>query len=81
MRSRAPDVQVALTLLGNLSEDARPFRIVLNKVDLRVADLRDLHLEGADFRNAHFGNADLEKAHQPARLTAARQRLAVAANR
>jgi uncharacterized protein YjbI with pentapeptide repeats len=63
MRSRAPDVQVALTLLGNLSNDARQFDIVLTRVDLRRADLRNLHFEGTDFRNSHLENADIEKAH------------------
>ena len=63
MRLRAPDVQIALTLLGTLSDQAKSLSIVLRSVDLRGADLRGLHLEGVDLRESHLGGADLRDVH------------------
>ena len=63
MRVRAPDIQVALTLLGTLSDNGRELGIVLTSVDLRLADLRTLHLEGSDFRNSHLEGAALAEVH------------------
>jgi len=63
MRSRAADVQIALTLLGTLSDQAASLEIVLRSVDLRAADLRGLHLEGVDLRESHLAAADLRDVH------------------
>jgi hypothetical protein len=63
MRLRAPDVQIALTRLGTLTDNGRSYGFVLRSVDLRMADLRDLHLEGSDLRESYVGGADLRDVH------------------
>lgn len=65
LRTRAPDVQAALTVLGrrpNAHEEFRTFDF--HRVDLRRADLERANLVwsnflGADLRNANLSHADL----------------------
>jgi Pentapeptide repeats (8 copies) len=76
LRSRAPDVQAALTVLGrgpfpkptNLSRELADLnelegdRLDLSNVDLRKADLRRADLTGANLGGAHMKGADLHSA-------------------
>jgi uncharacterized protein YjbI with pentapeptide repeats len=64
LRTRAPDVQAALIVLGR-GPFPRPLdtpevpRLDLVSADLRKAILRDAYLEGADLAGAHLEGADL----------------------
>jgi pentapeptide repeat protein len=68
LRSRAPDVQAAMTVLGHLPADANikyssikgPYRFGLGGVDLRFADLRGLNLRGAWLAESNLTHAELE---------------------
>jgi uncharacterized protein YjbI with pentapeptide repeats len=74
LRTRAPDVQAALTVLGrgrftSLTAMGKD-RLDLRGPDLRKADLRDAHLEGANLVDAHLEGANLTAARlQGANLT------------
>lgn len=70
LRTRAPDMQAALTVLGRgafpkpvglLEPD--PDRFDLREVDLREVDLRKADLRKADLAGAHMEDADLGDAH------------------
>jgi hypothetical protein len=70
LRTRAPDVQAALTVLGRgpfpkpmSHEVPRADRLDLREVDLRKADLVTLHLEGAWLDGAHLEGAWLDRMH------------------
>jgi hypothetical protein len=69
VRTRAPDVQAAITVLSRRSlipEGSQP-------LDLRRVDLRKLHFDGLQLGQVDFGNAHLEGSHLPnARLQGAR---------
>jgi Pentapeptide repeats (8 copies) len=68
LRSRAPDVQAAMTVLGHLPADVNikdsfskgPYRFGLGGVDLRFADLRGLNLRGAWLAESNLTRAELE---------------------
>lgn len=70
LRSRAPDVQAAMTVLGHLPADLNvqdssrpgPYRFGLGGVDLRFADLRGLNLRGAWLAESNLTRAELEGA-------------------
>jgi hypothetical protein len=67
LRSRAPDVQAALTVLGRRRVEATDRRLDLQKLDLfgadvHAADLRHADFSGADLRHADFRRADLHDA-------------------
>jgi uncharacterized protein YjbI with pentapeptide repeats len=70
LRTRATDVQAALTILGR-GAFPKPVRLIgpdpdrfdLRDVDLRKADLAGAHLEGADLSGAHLEEAHLGGAH------------------
>jgi hypothetical protein len=70
LRTRAPDVQAALTVLARgpfpkpVSHEApRAGRLDLREVDLRKADLVSAHLEGAWLDRAHLEGAWLDRVH------------------
>jgi hypothetical protein len=70
LRTRAPDAQAALTVLGRgpFPKPVRPFdpdadRLDLREVDLRKADLGRLHLEGARLTGLHLEGAQLSDTH------------------
>jgi Pentapeptide repeats (8 copies) len=70
LRSRAPDVQAAMTVLGHLPADLNAQdspdlgfnRFGLGGVDLRFADLRGLNLRGAWLAESNLTRAELEGA-------------------
>jgi hypothetical protein len=70
LRSRAPDVQAAMTILGNLPFDPHletplgpvSHRFGLGEVDLTFADLRGLNLRGAWLAESNLSYAELEGA-------------------
>ncbi len=65
--ARAPDVQAALTVLGQVDRNGndpdRPVAVDLHGCDLRKAFLRGGRLEGVDLHGAHLERADLGDAH------------------
>jgi hypothetical protein len=70
LRTRAADVQAALTVLGRGSFTHQgalllvgALQLDLAEVDLRRAALNDAHLEGANLNGAHLEGAHLNYAH------------------
>jgi hypothetical protein len=64
LQSRAPTVEWALVVLGRtVLTGQQNKRIRLNMVDLRGANLEDLHLETIDFAYSHLEGAWLRKTH------------------
>jgi hypothetical protein len=64
LRTRAPDVQAALTVLGR-GPFPKPVRLEAtdaDRVDLREVDLRKADLGGADLRGARLWDAKLQEA-------------------
>jgi pentapeptide repeat protein len=61
LRTRAPDVQAAITVLSRRS--LAPDRS--QPLDLRRVDLRRIPFEGLQLVRVDFGNAHLERAHLP----------------
>jgi hypothetical protein len=64
LRTRAPDIQAALTVLGRGGFTRQgTLQLDLAAVDLRRAALDGAHLEGASLREAHLEGARLVGAH------------------
>jgi hypothetical protein len=60
----ATDIQAVLTVLGRRARSHEAGeRLDLRRVDLRGADLNDVHLERAILVEAHLENASLQNAH------------------
>jgi uncharacterized protein YjbI with pentapeptide repeats len=67
LRTRAPDIQAALTVLARVRftqfASGAIARLDLQATDLRKADLHHAHLEWANLRGAHLEEANLARAH------------------
>jgi hypothetical protein len=64
LRTRAPDVQAALTVLGRgpFPKPTDPYALQADRLDLPEVDLRKAELDGADLEGALLGGAHLEGA-------------------
>jgi Pentapeptide repeats (8 copies) len=59
LRTRAPDVQVAMAILGRRLPSPGQRTLTLTRVDLRGLSLKGAHLNGAELTSAWLDNADL----------------------
>jgi len=59
LRTRAPDVQVAMAVLGRRLPSPGQRTLTLPRVDLRGLSLKGAHLNGAELTSAWLDNADL----------------------